>query len=32
MCKHLDIQMDEFKIYIKAYLGNGGEFEEFKDD
>lgn len=28
MIKHLGIYMDEFKIYIKAYLGNNGEFVE----
>ena len=32
MIKHLGIQLDEFKIYIKAYLGNNGEFVEIKDD
>ena len=28
MCKHLGINLDEFKIYIKAYLGNNGQFKE----
>ena len=28
MCKHLGINLDEFKIYIKAYLGNNGLFKE----
>ena len=32
LCKHLDIQLDEFKIYIKAYLGANGEFVEIKDN
>ena len=32
MCKHLNIYLDEFKIYIKAYLGNNGQFVELKDN
>ena len=32
MCKHLDIYLDEFKIYIKAYLGNNGLFKEVEED
>ena len=32
MTKHLGIKLDEFKILIKAYLGNNGEFVETKDD
>ena len=28
MCKHLNIYLDEFKIFIKAYLGNNGLFKE----
>ena len=32
MCKHLNINLDEFKIFIKAYLGNNGLFEEVKDN
>ena len=32
MCKHLNIYLDEFKIYIKAYLGNNGQFVEVKDN
>ena len=32
MCKHLGINLDEFKIYIKAYLGNNGLFKEIKDE
>ena len=32
MCKHLGINLDEFKIYIKAYLGNNGLFKEVKDN
>ena len=31
MIKHLGICLDEFKIYIKAYLGKNGEFVEVKD-
>ena len=32
MCKHLNIYLDEFKIYIKAYLGNNGLFKEVDDN
>ena len=32
MCKHLNIYLDEFKIYIQAYLGNNGLFKEVKDN
>ena len=32
MCKHLNIYLDEFKIFIKAYLGNNGQFVEVKDN
>ena len=32
MCKHLNIYLDEFKIFIKAYLGNNGLFKEVKDN
>ena len=28
MCKHLNIYLDEFKIFIKAYLGNNGLYKE----
>lgn len=32
MIQHLGIYMDEFKIYIHAYLGENGQFVKVKDE